>query len=91
MDPTTGNDISTSEIISAKDIWNPDGVSPRKLRTISDFNISSSYKVDLSELFNSNWVSLTTLYESFLDCNSVNLGGLLYNLPNINKIETCFS
>jgi len=28
MDPTTGNDISTSEIISAKDIWNPGGVSP---------------------------------------------------------------
>ena len=91
MDPVTGNDISTSETISAKDIWNPDGVSPRKLRTISDFNISSSYKVDLSELFNSNWTSLTTLYASFLDCNSVNLGGLLYNLPNINKIETCFS
>ena len=91
MDPVTGNDIPTSETISAKDIWNPDGVSPRKLRTISDFNISSSYKVDLSELFNSNWTSLTTLYASFLDCNSVNLGGLLYNLPNINKIETCFS
>ena len=91
MDPVTGNDISTSETISAKDIWNPDGTSPRKLRTISDFNISSSYKVDLSELFNSNWTSLTTLYASFLDCNSVNLGGLLYNLPNINKIETCFS
>ena len=91
MDPVTGNDISTSETISAKDIWNPDGISPRKLRTISDFNISSSYKVDLSELFNSSWVSLETLYESFLDCNSVNLNGLLYNLPRINKIETCFS
>lgn len=91
MDPVTGNDISTSEIISAKDIWNPDGISPRKLRQISDFNISSSYKVDLSELFNSSWVSLETLYESFLDCNSVNLNGLLYNLPRINKIETCFS
>lgn len=91
MDPVTGNDISTSETISAKDIWNPDGISPRKLRSISDFNISSSYKVDLSELFNSNWVSLETLYASFLDCNSVNLGGLLYNLPNINKIITCFS
>jgi len=24
-------------------------------------------------------------------CNSVNLNGLLYNLPRINKIETCFS
>lgn len=91
MDPVTGNDISTSETISAKDIWNPDGISPRKLRTISDFNISSSYKVDLSELFNSSWVSLETLYGSFLDCNSVNLNGLLYNLPRINKIETCFS
>lgn len=91
MDPVTGNDISTSETISAKDIWNPDGISPRKLRTISDFNISSSYKVDLSELFNSNWVSLETLQASFLDCNSVNLNGLLYNLPRINKIETCFS
>lgn len=91
MDPVTGNDISTSETISAKDIWNPDGISPRKLRTISDFNISSSYKVDLSELFNSSWVSLETLYASFLDCNSVNLNGLLYNLPRINKIETCFS
>lgn len=91
MDPVTGNDISTSETISAKDIWNPDGISPRKLRAISDFNISSSYKVDLSELFNSSWVSLETLYASFLDCNSVNLNGLLYNLPRINKIETCFS
>lgn len=91
MDPVTGNDISTSETISAKDIWNPDGISPRKLRKISDFNISSSYKVDLSELFNSSWVSLETLYASFLDCNSVNLNGLLYNLPRINKIETCFS
>lgn len=91
MDPTTGNDISTSETISAKDIWNPGGISPRKLRAISDFNISSSYKVDLSELFNSSWVSLETLYASFLDCNSVNLNGLLYNLPRINKIETCFS
>jgi hypothetical protein len=31
MDPATGEDISTSEIISAKDIWNPNGVSPKKL------------------------------------------------------------
>jgi hypothetical protein len=31
MDPATGEDIPTSEIISAKDIWNPGGVSPRKL------------------------------------------------------------
>lgn len=91
MDPTTGNDISTSEIISAKDIWNPNGISPKKLWKISDFNISSSYKVDLSEMFNSNWTSLTTLYASFLDCYSVNLAGLLYDLPNINEIRTCFS
>lgn len=91
MDPTTGNDISTSEIISAKDIWNPNGVSPKKLWRIQDFNISSSYKVDLNELFNSNWTSLTTLRESFLYCYSVNLDGLLYDLPNINRIETCLS
>jgi hypothetical protein len=91
MDPTTGNDIPTSEIISAKDIWNPNGVPPKKLRKIRDFNISSSYKVDLSELFNSNWTSLTSLYASFLNCYSVNLDGLLYNLPNISNIETCFS
>lgn len=91
MDPATGNDISTSETISAKDIWNPDGVSPRKLQSISDFNISSLYKVDLSEMFNSSWTSLVALCESFLDCNSVNLGGLLYNLPNIDEIRTCFS
>ena len=91
MDPTTGNDISTSEVISAKDIWNPDGVSPKKLRSISDFNISNSYKVDLSEMFNSSWISLVTLYASFLNCYSQNLGGLLYDLPNINEIRTCFS
>lgn len=91
MDPTTGNDISTSEIISAKDIWNPDGVSPKKLCCISDFNISNSYKVDLSEMFNSSWTSLVTLYASFLNCYSQNLGGLLYDLPNINEIRTCFS
>lgn len=91
MDPTTGNDIPTSEIISAKDIWNPDGVSPKKLWRIQDFNISNSYKVDLSELFNSNWRSLTTLRESFLNCYSVNLDRLLYDLPNIDKIETCLS
>lgn len=91
MDPTTGNDISTSEVISAKDIWNPDGVSPTKLRSISDFNISNSYKVDLSEMFNSSWTSLVTLYGSFLSCYSQNLGGLLYDLPNINEIRTCFS
>lgn len=91
MDPTTGNDISTSEVISAKDIWNPDGVSPTKLRCISDFNISNSYKVDLSEMFNSSWTSLVTLYASFLNCYSQNLGGLLYDLPNINEIRTCFS
>ncbi len=91
MDPTTGNDIPTSEVISAKDIWNPDGVSPKKLRSISDFNISNSYKVDLSEMFNSNWTSLVTLYASFLNCYSQNLGGLLYDLPNINEIRTCFS
>lgn len=91
MDPTTGNDISTSEVISAKDIWNPDGVSPTKLRSISDFNISNSYKVDLSEMFNSSWTSLVTLYGSFLNCYSQNLGGLLYDLPNINEIRTCFS
>lgn len=91
MDPTTGNDIPTSEVISAKDIWNPDGVSPKKLRGISDFNISNSYKVDLSEMFNSSWISLVTLYASFLACNSQNLGGLLYDLPNINEIRTCFS
>ena len=91
MDPTTGNDIPTSEIISAKDIWNPNGVSPKKLQRIQDFNISNSYKVDLSELFNSNWTSLTTLYASFLNCYSVNLDGLLYDLPNIDNIETCFS
>ena len=91
MDPTTGNDISTSEVISAKDIWNPDGVSPKKLRSISDFNISNSYKVDLSEMFNSSWTSLVTLYASFLNCYSQNLGGLLYDLPNINEIRTCFS
>lgn len=91
MDPTTGNDISTSEVISAKDIWNPDGVSPTKLRRISDFNISNPYKIDLSEMFNSSWTSLVTLYASFLDCYSYNLGGLLYDLPNINEIRTCFS
>lgn len=91
MDPATGKDIPTSEIISAKDIWNPDGVSPKKLLSIWGFNISSSYKVDLSEMFNSSWTSLVNLYASFLDCNSVNLGGLLYNLPNINEIRTCFS
>lgn len=91
MDPTTGNDISTSEVISAKDIWNPDGVSPKKLRSISDFNISNSYKVDLSEMFNSSWISLVTLHASFLSCYSQNLGGLLYDLPNINEIRTCFS
>lgn len=91
MDPTTGNDISTSEVISAKDIWNPDGVSPTKLRSISDFNIYNSYKVDLSEMFNSSWTSLVTLYGSFLNCYSQNLGGLLYDLPNINEIRTCFS
>jgi len=70
MDPATGNDISKSEVISAKDIWNPDGVSPTKLRGISDFNISNSYKVDLSEMFNSSWTSLVTLNESFLNCYS---------------------
>ena len=91
MDPTTGNDIPTSEIISAKDIWNPDGVSPKKLWRIQDFNISNSYKVDLSELFNSNWRSLTTLRACFLDCYSVNLDRLLYDLPNIDNIETCLS
>lgn len=91
MDPTTGNDISTSEIISAKDIWNPNGVSPIRLQRISNFNISNSYKVDLSELFNSNWISLSTLLGCFLNCYSVNLDGLLYDLPNINRIETCFS
>lgn len=91
MDPTTGNDIPTSEIISAKDIWNPDGVSPKKLWRIQDFNISNSYKIDLSELFNSNWRSLTTLRASFLYCYSVNLDGLLYDLPNIDNIETCLS
>lgn len=91
MDPATGNDISTSEVISAKDIWNPDGVSPTKLRGISNFNISNSYKVDLSEMFNSSWTSLVTLYGSFLNCYSQNLGGLLYDLPNINEIRTCFS
>lgn len=91
MDPTTGNDISTSEVISAKDIWNPNGVSPTKLRSISDFNISNSYKVDLSEMFNSSWTSLVTLYGSFLNCYSQNLEGLLYDLPNINEIRTCFS
>lgn len=91
MDPTTGNDIPTSEIISAKDIWNPDGVSPKKLQRIQNFNISNSYKVDLNELFNSNWTSLTTLIACFLDCYSVNLDGLLYNLPNIDYISTCFS
>lgn len=91
MDPTTGNDISTSEVISAKDIWNPNGVSPTKLRSISNFNISNSYKVDLSEMFNSSWTSLVTLYGSFLNCYSQNLGGLLYDLPNINEIRTCFS
>lgn len=90
MDPVTGNDISTSEVISAKDIWNPDGVSPKKLRSISDFNISNLYKVDLSEMFNSSWTSLVTLYGSFLNCYSQNLGGLLYDLPNINEIRTCF-
>nr|DAT92462.1 MAG TPA: hypothetical protein [Caudoviricetes sp.] len=42
-------------------------------------------------MFNSSWTSLVTLYASFLDCNSVNLGGLLYDLPNINEIRTCFS
>ena len=91
MDPTTGNDISTSEVISAKDIWNPNGVSPTKLRSISNFNISNSYNVDLSEMFNSSWTSLVALYESFLNCYSQNLGGLLYDLPNINEIRTCFS
>lgn len=91
MDPTTGNDIPTSEIISAKDIWNPNGVSPTKLWRIQDFNISNSYKVDLSELFNSNWRSLTTLRACFLNCYSVNLDGLLYNLPKIDDISTCFS
>lgn len=91
MDPATGNDISTSEIISAKDIWNPNGVSPQKLWRIQDFNIHSSYKVDLNELFNSNWTHLTTLRECFLDCYSVNLDGLLYSLPNIDNIDTCFS
>lgn len=91
MDPTTGNDISTSEIISAKDIWNPNGVSPKRLQRIQDFNISNSYKVDLSELFNSNWTSLTTLRACFLNCYSVNLDGLLYNLPKIDYINTCFS
>jgi hypothetical protein len=70
MDPTTGKDIPTSEVISAKDIWNPDGVSPKKLRSISNFNIFNSYKVDLSEMFNSNWTSLVTLYGSFLNCYS---------------------
>lgn len=91
MDPTTGDDISTSEIISAKDIWNPNGVSPKRLRRIQDFNISNSYKVDLNELFNSNWASLTTLRACFLNCYSVNLDGLLYNLPKIDYISTCFS
>lgn len=91
MDPATGNDISTSEVISAKDIWNPDGVSPKKLRCISNFNISNSYKVDLSEMFNSSWTSLVSLSASFLSCYSQNLGGLLYDLPNINEIRTCFS
>lgn len=91
MDPTTGDDISTSEIISAKDIWNPNGVSPNKLRRIQDFNISNSYKVDLNELFNSNWTSLHTLKACFLNCYSVNLDGLLYNLPKIDYISTCFS
>lgn len=91
MDPTTGDDISTSEIISAKDIWNPNGVSPKRLWRIQGFNISNSYKVDLNELFNSNWASLTTLRACFLNCYSVNLDGLLYNLPKIDYISTCFS
>lgn len=91
MDPATGNDISKSEVISAKDIWNPDGVSPTKLRGISNFNIFSLYKVDLSEMFNSSWTSLVTLQGSFINCYSQNLGGLLYDLPNINEIRTCFS
>lgn len=90
MDPTTGDDISTSEIISAKDIWNPNGVSPNRLWRIQDFNISNSYKVDLNELFNSNWTQLTTLRACFLNCYSVNLDGLLYNLPKIDSINTCF-
>lgn len=91
MDPTTGEDIPTSEIISAKDIWNPGGVSPQRLWRIQDFNISNYYKVDLNGLFNSNWRSLTTLRACFLNCYSVNLDGLLYDLPNINNISTCLS
>lgn len=91
IDPTTGQLIPTSTIIKAKDIWNPSGVSPSKLQVINDFNIQNSYKLDLQGMFNSDWTSLTDLYACFLNCNSMNLDRLLYDLPNINRIETCFS
>ena len=86
-----GTIIDSSETISFKDIWNINDQAPKKLSTIHNFNINSNYLVDLQDAFNENWTSLTTLNLCFWDCYSINLGKLLYNLPNLTYLVNCFN
>lgn len=82
---TSGNTLST---VPLKDFFNPDGNIPTKLKTIDQF--SSSNILDMQDVFNSRWTSLTSITNSFNN-KLTNIEGLLYDLPNLKNIWQSFN
>ena len=88
LDNITGE--TRTDDIPLKDFFNPSGVSPSKLVTLSRFFPSTSQTIDMTDVFTSAWTSLTTL-DNFMwaidtQYKYKNYNKLFYNLPKIKNI-----
>lgn len=85
----SGEIIPESEEIKLKDFFNPGGVAPSKLVSLSRFYLHPNQVVDLSDTFTASWSSLTSLTE-FLWVSGQKYKGvdhLLYYLPKITTLS----
>ena len=85
----TGEIISPTEEIKMKDFFNPRGVAPSKLKSLTRFFLSTNQIFDFTDTFTAAWTSLTNIQE-FLWLNGIKYKGidrLFYNLPKLNYLN----
>lgn len=85
---STGEIISPTEEIKMKDFFNPRGVAPSKLTSLTRFFLSTNQTFDFTDTFTAAWTSLTSIQE-FLWLGGIKYKGidkLFYNLPKLNDL-----
>lgn len=89
IDNITGE--TREDDIPLKDFFNPGGVAPSKLTTLTRFYPNANQTIDLTDTFTSSWTSLTSVQEFFWGRDRVfrykNYDKLFYNLPRLRYIQ----